>query len=228
MKGETKVTIIIPTVFLERFEMLVRTIDSIQAGSYKNVQTIIVVDGNPKLYEAARLRNEWLESKNITVFMNEERIDWNASINRILKIVDSDYYIYASDDLIFPPDCIKYAMATMRRRFPDGFGVVSIGKKNSGAFGLFGRKWADHFPDRQVMCPDLIHYGGDTELYRAANKLGKFAYPPERESQVKHSRPKDDTWRLVRKIRGRDHAIFHERDEKGYTWGSDFNLVAGQ
>ena len=225
MKNEAKVTVIIPTVSLGRFESLIETVDSIRAGLYENVQTIIVVDGDPKLYEAARLRNEWLELKNITVLMNEKRIDWNASINRILKIVDSDHYVYASDDLIFPPDCIKHAVATMRRRFPDGFGVVSVGKKNSGAFGLFGRKWADHFPDRQVFCPDLIHYGGDTELYRAANKLGRFAYPPKRESQVRHSRLKDDTWRISRKAKREDHAMFREREEKGYLWGVDFNLV---
>lgn len=227
MKDEAKVTIIIPTALLVRFEMLVGTIDSIMAGSYKNVHIVVVADGYPKLYEAVKTRNEWLKLCNITVLMNRKRIDWNASINRVLREVDSEYYIYASDDLFFPPDCIKHAMATMRRRFPDGFGVVSIGKKNSGAFGLFGRKWADHFPDRQVFCPDLIHYGGDTELYRTANRLRKFAYPPERESQVRHSRPKDDTWRLARKAKGRDHAIFRERSEKGYSWGVDFNLVAG-
>lgn len=228
MEDKARVTIIIPTIFLERFEMLVGTIDSIQAGSYRNIHIVVVSDGNLKLYEAVKTRNEWLKLSNITVLMNEKRIDWNASINRILKKVDSEYYIYASDDLIFPPDCVEHAVATMRRRFPDGFGVVSIGKKNSGAFGLFGRKWVDHFPGRQVMCPDLIHYGGDTELYRAANKLEKFAYPPERKSQVKHSRPKDDTWRLVRKVRGRDHALFSKREKIGYTWGVDFNLMAGQ
>lgn len=228
MENEAKVTVIIPTVSLGRFNSLVETIDSIQAGSYKNVQTIIVADGNEKLYEAAKLRTEWLKYKNVTVLMNKKRIDWNASINRILKMVDSDYYIYASDDLFFPPDCIECAMATMRERFPDGFGVVSIGKKNNGAFGLFGRKWADHFPDRQVMCPDLVHYGGDTELYRAANKLGKFAYPPERESRVKHSRPKDETWITSRKAKSGDHAIFKKREEKGYLWGVDFNLITKQ
>lgn len=225
MKDEARVTIMIPTIFLERFEMLVGTIDSIQAGSYENIHVVIVSDGNLKLYEAVKTRNEWLKYENITVLINEKRMDWNASINRILKEVDSEYYIYASDDLVFPSDCIECAMVAMRKRFSDGFGVVSIGKKNNGAFGLFGRKWVDHFPGRQVMCPDLIHYGGDTELYRAANKLGKFAYPRKRESQVKHARPKDDTWRAARKAKRSDHAIFRKREEMGYTWGVDFNLI---
>ena len=215
-----KVTIAIPTCCSERIPMLIRTVESIQAGSYKNVQPVIVADGNPHIYEVA---NKQLH--NVTVTLNKERIDWVASVNWVLKEFDSDYYIYASDDLIFPPDCIKHAMAVMQRCFPDGFGVVSIGKKHRSAFGLFGRKWADHFPDRQVFCPDFIHYAGDSELHRTVTKLGKFAFIPERESSVQHFRMKDDTWRLARAVRDRDHTIRREREEKGYMWGVDFNLI---
>lgn len=218
-----KVTIIIPTCSSNRIPLLIQTVESIQAGTYKDIHIIIVADGNPHIHEVA---NKQLH--NITVISNEKRMDWVFSINRVLKEFDSDYYIYASDDLIFPPDCIEKAMKTMKRRFPDGFGVVSIGKKNRSAFGLFGRKLADHFPNRQVMCPDFVHYAGDSELHRTVTTLGKYAFPPERESQVKHFRMKDDTWRLARKIRNRDHTIRREREEKGYMWGVDFNLIAGK
>jgi len=119
-------------------------------------------------------------------------------------------------------------METMQERFPDGFGVVTIGKKNRSAFGLFGRKLADHFPARQVFCPDFIHYAGDSELHRTVTKLGKFAFPPKRDSGVLHARLKDQTWRLARAVRRRDHAIRIRREEKGYRWGIDFNLIAGK
>lgn len=215
-----KVTVIIPTCSTERIPLLIQTVESIQAGSYKNVHVVIVADGNPHIQEVA---NKKLH--HISAILNKERKDWNFSINRVLKEFDSDYYIYASDDLIFPPDCIKHAVATMEKRFPDGFGVVTISKKNRCPFGLFGRKFAEHFPDRQVFCPDLVHYGGDSELMRTISKLGIFAYPPERESQVKHSRLKDETWKLARRTRTRDRTIFHRRQEKGYLWGIDFNLI---
>jgi len=218
-----KVTIAIPSCSSERIPLLIQTVESIQAGAYKNVHPVIVADGNKHIYEVASKKLH-----NVTVIMNEKRIDWNASINRVLKEFDSPYYIYASDDLIFPLDCIRYAMATMQRRFTDGFGVVTIGKKGRCAFGLFGRKFADHFPNRQVFCPDFIHYGGDSELLRVVKKIGKYAVPPERESQVKHFRRKDETWRLARGIRTRDHAIYRKREEKGYMWGIDFNLITRQ
>ena len=218
--NEPKIIIIIPTCSSTRLPMLIKTVESIQAGSYKNVYPIIVADGNLRIQEEA---NKQLHS--VSVISNKERKDWVFSINRVLKEFDSDYYIYASDDLFFPPDCIKYAMATMQKRFPDGFGVISIGKKNRSAFGLFGRKLADHFPDRQVFCPDFIHYAGDSELHRTITKLGKFAFPPQRESMVQHSRLKDQTWRLARAVRSRDHVIRLKREEKGYMWGIDFNLI---
>ena len=203
--------------------MLIKTVESIQVGSYKNVHPIIVADGNPRIEREAKEKLH-----HVTVISNKERMDWVFSINRILKEFDSDYYIFGSDDLFFPLDCIACAMARMQECFPDGFGVVSIGKKNKTTFGLFGRKFADHFPDRQVFCPDYIHYAGDSELYRAARHLKKYAFPPKRDSSVQHSRLKDKTWRLARRVRTRDHAIRDERWEKGYIWGVDFNLIAGK
>ena len=223
MKEEPKVTIAIPTCSSGRIPMLIRAVESIQAGEYKNVHPVIITDGNPKIYETA---NKKLH--NVTVIMNEKRMDWVFSINRVLREFDSDYYVFASDDLFFPPDCIKCTVARMQECFPDGFGVVSMGKKNKTTFGLFGRKWADHFPDRQVFCPDFIHYAADSELERTVKGLGKYAFPPKRDSSVQHSRPKDETWRLARAIRTRDHAIRNERWEKGYMWGVDFNLITGK
>ena len=220
MKEELKVTIAIPTCSPKRLPMLIRAVESIQAGEYKNVHPVILADGNA---EIERVAKEKLH--HVSVITNKERMDWVFSINRILKEFDSDYYVFASDDLFFPPDCITCAMARMQECFPDGFGVISIGKKNKTTFGLFGRKWADHFPDRQVFCPDFIHYAGDSELMRTVRTLDKYAFPPKRDSSVQHSRPKDDTWRMARGVRTRDHAIRDERYAKGYIWGVDFNLV---
>lgn len=216
-----KVLIIIPSCCSERTPMLIKTVESIQAGSYKNVHPVIVADGNPKIFKVA---NERLH--NVSVILNKKRMDWVFSVNRVLKEFDSDYYIYASDDLFFPPDCIKYAMIKMQERFPDGFGVISIGKKHRCAFGLFGRKFADHFPDRQVFCPDFIHYGSDSELWRTVSKLGKFSFIAHRPSSVNHARPKDKTWRISRAVRSRDHAIYFKREEMGLRWGIDFKRIA--
>lgn len=215
-----KVTIIIPSCSSNRIPLLIQAVESIQAGLYKDIRIVIVADGNLHIYEEAKKRLH-----DVTVIINEKRMDWVFSINRVLREFDSDYYVFASDDLIFPPDCIECTMARMQECFPDGFGVVSMGKKNKTTFGLFGRKFADHFPNRQVFCPDYIHYAGDSELMRVVRTLGKYAFPPKRNSGVNHLRLKDDTWRLARAVRDRDHMIRDERRVKGYLWGVDFNLV---
>jgi len=219
-EASVKVIIIIPSCSSSRIPLLINTVETIQAGEYKNVHPVIVADGNPKIEREAKEKLH-----HVTVISNKERMDWVFSINRVLKEFDSDYYIYASDDLNFRPSCIKHAVAKMQERFPDGLGVVSIGKKNRAAFGLFGRKWAEHFPDRQVFCPDYIHYASDSELMRCVRELDKYAYPPERTSMVLHTRLKDETWRLARQVRSRDHRIRVERQARGYLWGVDFNLI---
>jgi len=220
MKEEPKITIAIPSCSSTRIPMLIKTVELIQTGEYKNVHPIIVADGNPEIERVAREKLH-----NVSIISNKKRMDWIFSTNRVLREFDSDYYIYGSDDLTFQSRSIKYAMARMQECFPDGFGVVALAKKNKCTFGLFGRKFADHFPDRQVFCPDYIHYASDSELMRCVRALDKYAYPPERTSMIFHARPKDETWRLARQVRTRDHTIRDERIEKGYLWGVDFNLM---
>lgn len=215
-----KVTIIIPSCSSGRIPLLFQTIDSIQAGTYKDINLVIIADGNKHIYEKVKKK-----FRDVIVISNEKRMDWVFSINRVLQEFESDYYIYAADDLIFPSGCITHAVETMKERFPDGFGVVSIGKKHRSAFGIFGNKWVEHFPNRQVFCPDFVHYAGDSELMRTLRALDKFAFLPKRELSVKHYRMRDSTWRLARAVRSRDHGLFFKREALGWKWGVDFNLM---
>ena len=104
-----KVMVIIPTCSSERLPLLIQTVESIQAGTYKNVHPIIVADGNEHVYETALKKLH-----HVSVLKNRERRDWIYSINKVLKEWDSAYYIYAADDLIFPPGCIENAMILMK------------------------------------------------------------------------------------------------------------------
>lgn len=215
-----KITIAIPTCSFGRYDLLVDMIDSIRKGINKDVHIVIVVDGDPKLYEKI---NEQLKSPDISIVLNEKRSGWVFSVNRVLKEFESEYYIYASDDLIFPPDCIEEAMITMQQRFPDGYGVVSLGKKTKCIFGLIGDKWVKHFPKREVFCPYYIHYGADAEHTRFCQKTGKFAYSPNRDSQVKHYRLNDETRIFARKSRTRDITMRRSRELRGRLWGENFD-----
>ena len=215
-----KITIMIPTCSDERIPLLLQTVESIQAGDYKDVHPVIVADGNTHIYEVAKEKLH-----NVTVVLNIKRRDWIYSCNRVLSEFDSDYYVYASDDLIFPTNCLKTAIETMEHRFPDGDGIVDIGRKERGTFGLMGNKFVDRFPGREAFCPDYVHYSSDAEICQAAKKLGKYTYPKDRETQVQHFRMNDETRILARSVRTSDHSIRKQREQKGYLWGIDFNLV---
>jgi len=222
-----KITVIMPSCSTERLPLLIGTIDSVRASiinSTDSIYPVVVADGNEQIYKAIE---EKYKRDHIGVILNIDRRDWVYSMNHILKSIKSDYYVYAADDLVFPLYCINHAMATMKRNFRDGFGVVDLGRKERGTFGLFGNKLADHFPDRKVFCPEYVHYSGDSELCQAVKKMKKYVYLPKREKQVTHFRMNDETRILARRTRTRDHLIRKEREAKGYLWGIDFNLVTG-
>ena len=222
-----KITVIMPSCSTDRLPMLIDTIDSVRASiinSTDSIYPVVVADGNEEIYKAIK---EKYKRQQIGVILNIDRRDWIYSMNHILASIKSDYYVYAADDLIFPLYCINHAVETMKKHFPDGFGVVDLGRKERGTFGLFGNKLANHFPGRKVFCPEYVHYSGDSELCQAAKKMNKYVYLPEREKQVHHFRMNDETRILARRTRTRDHLIRKEREAKGYLWGIDFNRVIG-
>ena len=220
-----KITVIMPSCSTERLPMLLDTIGSVRASFINATDTIcpiVVADGNTEIQKAIKNRYKRHE---VEVVLNTKRRDWIYSMNYILKNFESDYYIYAADDLIFPLHCINHALTTMKRRFKDGFGVVDLGRKERGTFGLFGRKLVDHFPDSEVFCPEYVHYSGDYELCQSVKKMKKYVYLPDRDKQVHHFRMNDETRILARGTRTRDHLIRKEREARGYLWGIDFNRV---
>lgn len=219
-----KVTIIIPIVSPERLSSLYREIESIQAGTYKNVHIIIVVDGDERLYKLIKMANGNLRLENISVILNKTRKDWIYSQNWVLKRFVSAYYICASDDHIFPLDCIESAVSTLLTHFPDGDGVVSLWKRNNAVIGLFGRKWTERFPERQMFCPEYTHYCADWECVEFAKKMKKLINLPDG-NQVRHEGKYDETHSLSQKVRDRDAERRRIRQERGYLWGENFDLI---
>ena len=218
-----RVTIAIPIVSSERLSLLSKAIESIQAQTYKNICTVIVVDARPVLYEI--VKNQFT-SVDISIILNKKHTYWVGSVNRVWREFDSDYYVYAADDITFPPECIASAVAIMVERFPDGFGLINLFRRDKATFGLFGHKFANHFPERQVLCPDFIHYGADREITEVATELGIYVPSVGRENNVKHQlKIEDETWQEVEKIKGKDPEMRRLRKEKGYKWGIDFNLI---
>lgn len=220
-----KVTVIVPIVSWQRYKSLFSLIKSIKAGTYKNIHIVVVVDGDAELLQAITMTSKTLRLENISFILNRNRKDWVYSQNKALKKFESDCYICASDDFIFSVDCIERAVKIMQERFPDTDRIVSLWKKNNAVIGLIGRKLVEHFPNRQIFCPDYIHYCADWELVWYVRKSKKIANFLKGKSQVKHVGKRDETHDFSVKARKLDADMRLNRQVKGYEWGKNFNLI---
>jgi len=211
------VDVLIPTY--DRLELLRKCIKSIVDGKHKDTSIFVIVDGNKEMIDG-------LKGEPIEILFNPERMDYVISMNKAMKRTKGDAVIYASDDLIFWPDCILNAVKAMKEHFPDTDGLIAlkqVHKESGTAFGLLGRKFINRFPDNAVFCPDYIHYGSDTELGRLGRHLGLIHQC--REAVIDHSRLHDNTYTLAREVKYHDKRIYSRRKKKRFLWGLNFELI---
>ena len=212
------VNIIIPTC--GRLESLKQTIKSIKESDYKKVFIFIVADG---FIDEIK---EFSDTQT-TIIHNPERRDWVFSMNKALKLIDGDYFIYAADDIYFQVDCISKAVEAMERIFPSGDALVSLKqrhKRSGGAFGLMGRKFVNRFPDKAAFCPDYIHFGADKELRLFAErvKLYHLCFA----AIVDHNRAlRDRTYELGMEVKERDMRIKTIKRKRDLFWGESFERI---
>ena len=214
-----RVNVIIPTY--NRLESLKRAVKSISESDYDDVCISIIVDGNRGMFTK-------ILAEPANIILNEKRMDWVLSMNRALReMEDTDAVLYAADDLEFPPYAIPEAVEAMKEHFPDGDGLVGLNQNCAGidsAFGLMGRKFIERFPERQVFCPDYVHFVGDAELGAFAKSIGKFYFCSG--VTLKHERnQQDETFRLGMAMWGRDLAMNLKRQVYRLLWGSNFGLA---
>jgi len=211
------VNIIIPT--WNRPKLLLQAIASITKSTYKDYSIIVIVDGNLKLIDS-------LIKQPIMIIVNPTSRDWVYSVNRGLRLSVADAIMYAADDIVLTPSCLAIAVAALKEKFPDGNGLIGINQTVVGcssAFGLMGRKFVDHFPNRQVFCPDYIHLASDFEVGKYARANNIFYYC--KEAVMNHYRLRDETWQRVAKVKDRDLQIQAQRVEKKLIWGNSWEKL---
>ena len=211
------VNIFIPT--WNRPQLLLQTISSIGRSTYEDYSIIVIVDGNLKLIDL-------LIKQPVMIIVNRERRDWVYSMNKGLRLAVSDAVMYASDDLVFSPNCLAVAVATLKEKFPDGNGLIGINQTVVGcssAFGIMGRKLIEHFPNRQVFCPDYTHLCSDFELGKYARANNIFYYC--KEAVMNHHRLRDETWQQVEKVKHQDLQLQDQRTARGLIWGNSWERL---
>ena len=231
VKSNLIVNCVIPTCGLR--EQIIDTIDTLLTSTYKNIKVIVVVQEQEVM--AQKLKTLYgKEDNRVEIIFERERIGWVKSINNIAK---RNGHIFAlADDIAVTRETIEILIAEMDRLFPDHDGVLltnltfTLYKDRmgwAGSFPLIGNKFISRFPDRQVLCPDYMTYSGDVELPDFANSIKKCLMIPE--ARVIHYErrtiKKEATAIITRSTGIPDMQQYFIRQQKGYLWGKDFNLL---
>lgn len=223
MTGRT-LNFVIPSI--SRLHSLEQTVRSIKKQAYKNYHITIVVDDGRKDY-LRQVHNTFKHQQKLTILFNPKRLGWPRSMNRVFKETDFDYYFYGSDDLGFGKETILEAMTCIDCKFPDGDGVVGMIQNLKhfcpGAFGIFGRKWKERFPDAQVFFPGYMHFCGDSELWHYSKSINKFYFC--KRAMVQHRRFQDPCHKLAQKTLRKDREIWWQKKGRpGKYWGASFKI----
>ena len=157
---------------------------------------------------------------------------WNDHLNRM----SADVLVYLNDDVVVDKNCLSLASEAMEIYFPDYDGLIGFFQSNiprnqgaKSAFGMLGKRFAQHFPDCRAFCPDYYRFYIDTELETYARSVNKFYFSES--IKVVHFHPafyaeqKDTTHSEVRKFLPKDKLISKQRTTNQWLWGRDFNLI---
>lgn len=213
----------------DRYKTLTMTIDSIFNGTFKDISLHLIVDGNSEMLKRIK---QFCKGRDYEVnfYNNKERKDVIFSFNKVLKHINGGSVLFATDDLLFHPDCLITALRAMKKMFNGSDGIVGLNQLQRGepkgrkyAFGLIGEDFVKRFPDNQIFCPDYIHFNGDRELGIYSKSIDKLFYCEQ--AQVDHIRLQDNTTALGKQVYMRDKLIFKERQQKGFLWGKNFHRI---
>jgi glycosyltransferase involved in cell wall biosynthesis len=230
VKSNLKVNCVIPTLGLR--EQITDTIDTLLTSTYKNIQVIIIVQEKKEMVD--KLKTLYMDDNRVEVIFEKERIGWVQSLNNIAK---REGHLFAlADDIAITREVIEILISEMDRLFSNSDGVLltnltfTLYKDKmgwAGSFPLIGNKFISRFPGRQVICPDYMTYCGDVELPDFANSIKKCLMIPE--ARVIHFErrtiKKEATAILTRQTGIPDMETYFIRQQRGYLWGKNFNLL---
>lgn len=91
------VSVIVCAHRTDRLQDLLDAISSIKAQSYSRIEIIMVIDGNPELYEKAI---KSAEDSRIRVLLNEKNLGLSESRNRGISMAKGDIIAFFDDDAI--------------------------------------------------------------------------------------------------------------------------------
>jgi len=217
------IDIIIPT--RNRWEKLQRCLKTIPQEIPGITTTVIVVcDGDHETAKKLIDSTNGMVSRIVFVRQHSGSVFCRNLITQTVE----DALIYGVDDIEFMAGSIELAIEEIRKRYPDGDGVVGFNyvgdTQSKTATCLVGQKFLRRYPQRKLFYPEYFHFSCQ-EIERLAGKLGKLHF--EENAKVQHHHPAwnhselDKTHVEARIYKNRDRKISSDRRAKGLIWGEE-------
>lgn len=123
MKEYPLISAVVCAYSLKRFDKTVNCIDTLLNNSYKNLEIIVVIDGNEELKQ--KIKSQFKDMNKILIVGNE--VDEGPSIarNRGVEYSRGDIIAFVDDDAYVPIDWLERIAKTFR----DYPGIISVGGK---------------------------------------------------------------------------------------------------
>ncbi|MGM0590530.1 MAG: glucosyl-dolichyl phosphate glucuronosyltransferase [Halobacteriota archaeon] len=105
-----KVSVVICTYSMERYESFSETVESALAQTYEPLEVVIVVDGNDDVFE--RVRADFGDEDGVLIHLNDENRGISYSRTKGAKLATGEVVAMIDDDATAEPDWVEQLVTT--------------------------------------------------------------------------------------------------------------------
>jgi len=157
------ISIVVCTYSLNNYQNLKDAVDSLLNQTHKEMEIIIVVDGNQKLYE--KIVKAYNNQKKVKVAASEENIGLSGVRNIGIKSSQGDVIAFMDDDAIAERRWIENLVNTYQK-----FDAIAVGGK---ILPIWLSKQPDYFPDELGWLVGITHKGfAEEKVAEVRNTFG--------------------------------------------------------
>jgi len=104
-----KVSVVVCTYTMDRYDVFSEAVESVVAQTYDPLEVVLVIDGNPEVYE--RVAEEFGDHESVIVHNNEENRGISFSRTKGAELASGEIVAFIDDDGVAEPDWIEHHVA---------------------------------------------------------------------------------------------------------------------
>ena len=157
-----KVSVVICTYSPDVFDHFVDAVNSVLAGTYDDVEVVVIVDGDETLFE--RVRSRYGGHDDVVLHCNDENLGLSASRNVAVELASGDVVAFLDDDAVAHPEWVERLVSLYERH-----DAIAAGGKMTGRW-VTGKP--SFLPEEFYWLVGVTHRGFPTEECEVRNTFG--------------------------------------------------------